>query len=97
MACSLLALLCLACSKDDAVDNRDLDYGYAQFKLYKEASVDSRAVVSQLDYLAKAAKVTVRLNYGEALIVQTLNLSAPAVQSPEFGLRSDKIKLLAGD
>ena len=26
------------CSDDDGIDNRDLDYGYVQFKLYKEAS-----------------------------------------------------------
>ena len=29
------------CSDDDGIDNRDRDYGYVQFRLYKEASYDS--------------------------------------------------------
>ena len=65
------------CSDDDGIDNRDRDYGYVQFRLYKEASYDSsrtdepqadafrtagtRAVKPQLDYLAEASKVQVTL------------------------------------
>ena len=96
---SFVALLCIACSKDDAVDNRDNDYGFVQFKLYKAASYDSstRAIVSQLDYLYKASKITVNMDYDGANIVQTLTLSAADNESAEYGLRSDKIKLLTGD
>ena len=92
------AMLCLSsCMKGEMPDNRDLDYGYVQFKLYKEASYGTRAVVSQLDYLHLASKITVNLNYGASSIVQTLPLSAADNESAEFGLRSDKLKLLTGD
>ena len=32
------ALCSAACSDDDGIDNRKRDYGYIQFKIYKEAS-----------------------------------------------------------
>ena len=38
---ALAAALTGGCSDDDGIDNRDLDYGYVQFKLYKEASYDA--------------------------------------------------------
>lgn len=96
---SLAALLCFACSKENTADNRDNDYGYVQFRLYKEASYDgsTRAIVSQLDYLYKASKITVNMDYDGANIVQTLTLSAADNESAEYGLRSDKLKLLTGD
>ena len=85
------------CSDDEGVDNRDLDYGYVQFKLYKEASYDgTRAVKPQLDYLSEASKVKVTLYYNEQTIAQTLTLSAADKPSAEFGLRSEKLKLLTG-
>lgn len=86
---------------DEAVDHRELDYGYVQFKLYKEASYEAadatRALKSQLDYLSEAAKVKVTLSYGETTIAQTLTLAAADEALAEYGLRSDKLKLLAGD
>ena len=99
---SAVSFLAVACSKDDTVDNRDNDYGYVQFKLYKEASYEpaqmqSRAVSSQLDYLYRAAKISVELLYGQSTIRQSVNLSAADNNAAEFGLRSDKLKLLAGD
>ena len=89
-----VALFAIACAKDDAINNGD-DYGYVQFKLYKEASYESRAV-SQLDYLADAAKINVLLRFGNANVSQTVNLSA-AGNAAEYGLRSDKLKLLTGE
>ena len=100
---SFVSLLSFACSKDATVDNRDDDYGYAQFRLYKEASYDAgnsdqtRAIVSQLEYLNKATKITVRLLYGESTVSQTVNLTAADNDAAEYGLRSDKLKLLTGD
>ncbi|MDE6375526.1 MAG: DUF4458 domain-containing protein [Alistipes sp.] len=98
LACLAMAFLG-GCSADDGIDNRDLDYGYVQFKLYKEASYApaSRAVQSQLDYLSDATKVTVRLDYNGTLIAQTLTLDAADKEAAEFGLRSTKLKLLTGD
>lgn len=89
------------CSEDDT-DNRELDYGHVQFKLYKEASYEnpataSRAIQTQLDYLSDATKVTVRLDYNGTMIAQTLTLDAADKDAAEYGLRSTKLKLLTGN
>ena len=95
---ALAAALTGGCSDDDGIDNRDLDYGYVQFKLYKEASYDavSRAQKPQLDYLYEAAKVQVSLGCNGTTVTQTLTLSASDKESAEFGLRSEKLRLLTG-
>lgn len=87
------------CSVDELPDNRDKDYGYVQFKLYKEASYEpaSKAGENQLDYLADAAKVKVNMTYGSQTISQTLVLSAGDGESAEYGLRSAKLQLLGGE
>ena len=99
----LLTVACAAalsfgsCSKVEEPDYREKDYGYVQFKLYKEASYEStKALVSQLDYLADAAKLKVTLRYEGNDITQTLILNSSNEDAAEFGLRSDKLKLLAG-
>ena len=102
-AAGCAALCSAACSDDDGIDNRERDYGYIQFKIYKEASYpgapasQSRAVVDELDYLHTARKLSVELRSGNTSIVQTMVLSAADNQSAEFGLRSDKLQLLAGE
>lgn len=108
----IAAFACLAtaflggCSDDEGIDNREKDYGYLQFKLYKEASyqaaqpavaAESRAVKPQLDYLAEASKVKVTLSFGATTIAQTLTLSAADKDAAEYGLRSEKFKLLTGE
>lgn len=104
---AVAALFAAGCADDDGVDNRELDYGYVQFKLYKEASApvsqtdavsnDTRAVVEELDYLADACKIEIRLLSGSTTIAQTLTLNYADKESAEFGLRSDKLQLLAGE
>lgn len=99
MVVAFIALLSLGCSEDNLPDYRNPDYGYVQFKLYKEASYESstRSVKGTLDYLAEACKVKVTLSYEGTTIAQTLTLSAADSQSAEFGLRSDKLRLLTGE
>ena len=92
-----IAVVALGCSKESEPDYRNNDYGYAQFKLYKEASYNpTRAVKPMLDYLAEACKVKVTLGYGETTIAQTLPLYSVENNS-EMGLRSDKLQLLTGE
>ncbi|MBR0336420.1 MAG: DUF4458 domain-containing protein, partial [Alistipes sp.] len=92
-----LVVVALGCSKVSEPDYRNNDYGYAQFKLYKQASYgDTRAVKPTLDYLGEACKVKVTLGYGETTIAQTLTLSS-VEGSAEMGLRSDKLQLLTGE
>ena len=101
----LAAVFAGGCSDDDGIDNRDLDYGYVQFRLYKEASYDNvqkasasgTRVVTQLNYLSDACKVRVVLGYGPQTIVQTLTLMNIDPEMAEYGIRSEKLKLLTGD
>ena len=53
----------VGCASMEEPDYREQDYGYVQFKLYKEASYDTKAVVTQLEYLRQATKVKVSLKY----------------------------------
>ena len=72
-----IGLLSLAsCVREQQPDNREKDYGYVQFKLYKEASYGAatKSVVSQLDYLSQAAKIKVNLVFGDGTISQTMTL-----------------------
>lgn len=92
------SFLFASCAKPEMEDYREQDYGYVQFKLYKAASYqDTKAVVPQLEYLGDAAKVMVMLNYGSTQITQTLTLTASDTEAAEFGLRSEKLKLVAGE
>lgn len=97
LAClSLLAVS--SCAVEEEMDYREKDYGYVQFKLYKEASYEAtKAIVEELDYLSQVSKVTVTLEYGESRISQTLVVSASSNEAAEYGMRSDKLKLLAGE
>ena len=93
-----------SCTTDKVADFREKDYGYVQFKLYKSASYTpaskmSRAddYVDELEYLADACKIEVNLyDENNRAIRQSLILSAANNEAAEFGLRSDKLKLLAG-
>lgn len=94
-----------SCNDAEGVDNREQEYGYAQFKLYKRASygdavepkASTRAIKQELDYLAEACKIKVTLTFEGTTIAQTLNLSSADESSAEYGLRSDKLKLVVGD
>ena len=94
--CIIAAFILNACTREDVQDYREQDYGYVQFKLYKEASYPGTRA-NQLDYLSQVAKIKVTLRYEENLISQTLVLSAADDFAAEYGLRSDKLKLLAGE
>jgi len=85
-----------SCSKVEEPDNRELVYGYVQFKLYKESSYPE-AKAEKLEWLRDVAKIKVTLRYGENLISQTLVMSASDDAAAEYGLRSDKLKLIAGE
>lgn len=92
-------LLCVAigftgCSEKE--DELGVQYGYVQFKLYKNDTAPTRAV-STLDYLADAHKVKVVMQREGSTIEQTLVLNSYNAENAEYGLRSDKLQLLAGE
>lgn len=97
VALTIGALMAVGCSEDDGVDNRDHDYGYVQFKLYKASDDASRAIQAPLEALTDAKKVKVALLYGTTTIAQTLNLQPAEGDAAAYGLRTEKLKLLTGD
>lgn len=98
---ALAAMALSGCVREELPDNRDKDYGYVQFKLYKSASYDAETKASgdyELDSLSQASKINVVLTNSEGrTISQTLTLTASDNAAAEFGLRSAKLRLLAGD
>ncbi len=97
-----MASSCASPEEEPIIDD---SYGYVQFKLYKRASYTpapeaneaTRALVEQLEWLKEAYKIKVTLEYGDTTIAQTLTLSHGEGDASEWGLRSDKLKLLTGD
>ncbi len=98
-----MALFVQGCTTDSTPDYREKEYGYVQFKLYKRASYEpqvysSRAANDILDYLSEASKLEVELYDTKGVRVRSsVRLSASNDESAEFGMRSEKLKLLAGD
>ena len=86
-------MLLASCAKVEEADYRDRDYGHVQFKLYKEASYASTKSIA---YLNEVAKIKVTLDYEGQQIAQTLVLDAANQQAAEYGLRSEKLRLLSG-
>ena len=69
-----------------------------QFKLYKAASYEqTKAVVPQLQYLGDASKIMVMLEYDGNELTQTLTLTSSSPEVAEYGLRSEKLQLVAGE
>ena len=97
VALTLGGLLFVGCSEDDGVDNREHDYGYVQFKLYKEDAAASRAIQAPLETLTDAKKIKVSLLYNGTTIAQTLNLQSVEGDAAAYGLRTEKLKLLTGE
>lgn len=94
---AFMAMGLVGCSDDDAAQQNE-QYGYVQFKLYKNGSAEgalTRAL--QLDRLADAHKVKVVISGNKSTITQTLLLNSYNDENAEYGLRSDKMKLLAGE
>ena len=94
LAVTLAALLLSSCSSDEGIDNRDHGYGNLQFKLYKKGT--TRAT-DELEYLRDAKKIQVNFLHDGRNFNQTLLLTFSDAESAEFGLRSEVIKLSAGD
>ena len=98
----LFASLCVGltgCSEDKEAS--EVQYGYVQFKLFKSASapktVAETRAVDRLEKLSDAHKIKVFLQFGVNTISQTLVLNAYNAENAEYGLRSDKLRLLVGD
>lgn len=95
IALALVAGTVLGCAAVEEPDFREKDYGYVQFKIYKAASYQTKAE-SQIQYLGDIAKVNLVMKASDGSEVsQTLVLSASSDYAAEYGLRSEKLMLLA--
>lgn len=91
----LLAGLLFGCAKVEEPDYREKDYGYVQFKVYKAASYQTKTDPT-IQYLADIAKVSLTMKDSSGSeVTQTLVLSASTDLAAEYGLRSEKLMLLA--
>ena len=78
---------------DDNDGGRQQQYGYLQFKVGQAVT----RAAGKLESLADAKKVKVVLQYDGSTIEQTLMLNAYNNETAEYGLRSDKLRLMAGE
>lgn len=76
-------------------------YGYVQFRLFKGDAAPKKSVSradNPLEYLSDACKVGVSLERPDgSLIEQTLVLHSYDTENAAYGIRSDKLQLLAGE
>lgn len=86
-----------SCKSNQEYTPENQEYGFLQIQLGKGLT---RGIVSgdPLEYLSQAKKLKVTLVRDNRTISQTLNLMAPAdyKESAEFGLKTEKLELLAG-
>ena len=92
-----VALLLGSCDKQQA--SLDVEYGYVQFHLVKASQLESFDTRSTdaLEWLSDACKITVVMQHDGSTITQTLNLSSYDATTAEWGLWSEKLRLLAGN
>lgn len=97
----IAVLFCTAvtgCKDDEGLQGSE--YGYVQFKLYKAASYqpaeETPASRAASEMLSDIQKVEVELNYNGTSITQTLVLNSYSSENAEYGMRSDKLQLMAG-
>ena len=92
---SLLTVALVGC--EQRTESLDAEYGYVQFRLLKEAQMDtSTRATGELEWLSEASKITVVMQYNGSTIRQTLPLMSYDEQSAEWGLQSEKLRLMAG-
>ena len=87
---SLTAVTLVGCADEE--NGQQVQYGYVQFKIGQ-----ATRAVDRLGSLVEAKKVKVFLQYAGNTIEQTLLLNAYDNETAEYGLRSDKLRLLAGE
>lgn len=77
----------------------DAEYGYVQFHLVKASQLETSATraTDALEWLSDACKITVVMQHDGSTITQTLNVESYDKTTAEWGLWSEKLRLLAGD
>ena len=90
------ATLLSGCSK--SFDEEAIEYGYVQFKLVKASQAESSSTrAEELEWLSEAHKISVVMQCDGSTIMQTLPLSSYNSETAEWGLYSEKLRLLTGE
>ena len=95
--CTLASIT--SCTEKD--EEFGIAYGYVQFKLYKNDTAPMKSATratTSLEYLSDACKVGVSLERPDGSVIeQTLVLRSYSTENAAYGMRSDKLQLLAGE
>lgn len=91
--CACAALLSSCEKQSESIDS---EYGYVQFRLVKEAQLEDSRATDMLEWLSEAHKITVVMQKDGSTITQTLPVSSYDQQSAEWGLQSEKLRLMTG-
>ena len=95
----LCALLTFATSCERSSDDYVAEYGHVQFKLLKTTQMESSSTraATELEWLSDAHKITVVMQHDGSTITQTLPLSSYDKESAEWGVYSEKLRLMTGE
>ena len=91
---SILLLAFAGCQKGD--DNLEAKYGYVQFRLLKAAQMEESRATDALEWLSEAHKITVIMQKDGSTITQTLPVGSYNAEAAEWGLQSEKLRLVTG-
>ena len=100
--CALVSMT--GCTEEEGELN--IAYGYVQFKIYKNDTAPKKVATraendeqaGPLEYLSDACKVGVSLERPDGSVIeQTLVLHSYNAENASYGVRSDKLQLLAGE
>ena len=88
-----------SCAKD-STDGQSVDYGYVAFRLTKQSEIEAESATrAKLNWLSDAHKITVTMQSLKDLttLKQTLPITYYDKELAEWGVTSDKLRMLAGD
>lgn len=95
----LVVVAIVVCGCEERGESYDADYGYVQFRLLKTSQMETSATraTDALDWLSDAHKIKVVMQHDGATITQTLPVTSYDKESAEWGLQSEKLRLMTGD
>lgn len=93
-------MLFMSACQQDSAEAESVEYGYVAFRLTKQTTVDAASATrAKLDWLSDAHKVTVTMQSLDNLttLKQTLPITYYDKELAEWGVTSDKLRMLVGD
>lgn len=95
LSLGILATL-LLCGCERQPESIDAEYGYVQFQIVRSSQLEATRAES-LEWLADASKIEVVMQHDGSTITQALNLESYNKEQAEWGLWSEKLRLVVGE